>query len=51
MMEPLSMETRAVVRETLQRVVDDLQFYADEWKCEDSRRKMAQTPFASLPVS
>jgi hypothetical protein len=24
------METRAVVRETLQRVVDDLQFYADE---------------------
>ena len=30
MTEPLSRETRAVVRETLQRVVDDLQFYADE---------------------
>jgi hypothetical protein len=30
MIEPLSREIRAVVRETLQRVVDDLQFYVDE---------------------
>jgi hypothetical protein len=30
MMEPQSREMRAIVRETLQRVVDDLQFYADE---------------------
>jgi hypothetical protein len=29
-MEPLSKETRAAVRETLQRIIDDLQFYADE---------------------
>jgi hypothetical protein len=29
-MEPLSKELRAAVRETLQRVIDDLQFYADE---------------------
>ena len=28
------METRAVVRETLQRVVDDLQFYADEMEMQ-----------------
>ena len=28
--EPLSKEIRAAVRETLQRVIDDLQFYADE---------------------
>jgi hypothetical protein len=34
MMEPMSMETRAVVRETLQRVVDDLQFYADEMEMQ-----------------
>ena len=30
MAEPLSKEIRAAVRETLQRVIDDLQFYADE---------------------
>jgi hypothetical protein len=29
-MKPLSKEIRAAVRETLQRVIDDLQFYADE---------------------
>jgi hypothetical protein len=29
-MEPLSKEIRAAVRETLQRIIDDLQFYADE---------------------
>jgi len=29
-MQPQSKEIRSVVRETLQRVVDDLQFYADE---------------------
>ena len=29
-MEPLSKEVRAAVRETLQRIIDDLQFYADE---------------------
>ena len=28
--EPLSKEIRAAVRETLQRVIDELQFYADE---------------------
>jgi len=28
--EPISKEKRAVVRETLQRVIDELQFYADE---------------------
>ena len=34
MTEPLSKETRAVVRETLQRVVDELQFYADEMEMQ-----------------
>ena len=29
-MEPLSKEIRAAVRETLQRVIDELKFYADE---------------------
>jgi len=29
-MQPQSKEIRSVVRETLQRVVDDLQFYAAE---------------------
>ena len=29
-MEQLSKEIRAAVRETLQRVIDELQFYADE---------------------
>ena len=33
-MQPLSQEIRAVVRETLQRVVDDLQFYADEMEMQ-----------------
>ena len=33
-MEPLSKEIRAAVRETLQRVVDDLQFYADEMEMQ-----------------
>ena len=33
-MEPLSKEIRAVVRETLQRVIDELQFYADEMEME-----------------
>ena len=32
--EPLSKEIRAVVRETLQRVIDELQFYADEMEME-----------------
>ena len=30
MMKPLTKEIRAAVRETLQRVIDELQFYADE---------------------
>jgi hypothetical protein len=30
MTEPMSKEVRAAVKETLQRVIDDLQFYADE---------------------
>ena len=34
MTKPLSREMRAVVRETLQRVVDDLQFYADEMEMQ-----------------
>jgi len=34
MAESLSKETRAVVRETLQRVVDELQFYADEMEMQ-----------------
>ena len=34
MAEPLSKEIRAAVRETLQRVVDDLQFYADEMEMQ-----------------
>ena len=34
MTEPLSKETRAVVRETLQRVIDELQFYADEMEMQ-----------------
>jgi len=34
MPEPLSKEMRAVVRETLQRVVDELQFYADEMEMQ-----------------
>jgi hypothetical protein len=29
-MKPLTKEIRAAVRETLQRVIDELQFYADE---------------------
>ena len=33
-MEPLSKEIRAAVRETLQRVIDDLQFYADEMEMQ-----------------
>ena len=33
-MEPLSKEIRAGVRETLQRVIDDLQFYADEMEMQ-----------------
>ena len=33
-MEPLSTEIRAAVRETLQRVIDDLQFYADEMEMQ-----------------
>ena len=33
-MEPISKEIRAVVRETLQRVIDDLQFYADEMEMQ-----------------
>jgi len=32
--EPLSTEIRAAVRETLQRVIDDLQFYADEMEMQ-----------------
>jgi hypothetical protein len=34
MAEPLSKEIRAAVRETLQRVIDDLQFYADEMEMQ-----------------
>ena len=34
MAEPLSKEIRAVVRETLQRVIDELQFYADEMEMQ-----------------
>ena len=34
MPEPLSKEMRAVVRETLQRVIDELQFYADEMEMQ-----------------
>jgi len=34
MAEPLSKEVRAVVRETLQRVIDDMQFYADEMEMQ-----------------
>ena len=34
MAEPLSKEMRAAVRETLQRVIDDLQFYADEMEMQ-----------------
>jgi len=34
MAESLSKETRAVVRETLQRVIDELQFYADEMEMQ-----------------
>ena len=34
MAEPLSKEIRAAVRETLQRVVDDLQFYSDEMEMQ-----------------
>ena len=34
MAEPLSKETRAVVRETLQRAIDELQFYADEMEMQ-----------------
>ena len=34
MAESLSKETRAVVRETLQRVNDELQFYADEMEMQ-----------------
>jgi len=34
MAEPRSKETRAVVRETLQRVIDELQFYADEMEMQ-----------------
>jgi len=34
MAEPLSKEIRVAVRETLQRVVDDLQFYADEMEMQ-----------------
>ena len=30
MAEPLSKEVRAAVRETLQKVIDDLLFYSDE---------------------
>ena len=33
-MDPLSKEIRAAVRETLQRVIDDLQFYADEMEMQ-----------------
>lgn len=33
-MKPLSKEIRAAVRETLQRVIDDLQFYADEMEMQ-----------------
>ena len=33
-LEPLSKEIRAAVRETLQRVIDDLQFYADEMEMQ-----------------
>ena len=33
-MEPLSKEIRAAVRETLQRVIDDLQFYADKMEMQ-----------------
>jgi hypothetical protein len=33
-MKPQSREVRVVVRETLQRVVDDLQFYADEMEMQ-----------------
>jgi hypothetical protein len=32
--DPLSKEIRAAVRETLQRVIDDLQFYADEMEMQ-----------------
>jgi hypothetical protein len=32
--EPLSKEIRAAVRETLQRVIDDLHFYADEMEMQ-----------------
>ena len=34
MPERLSKEMRAVVRETLQRVIDELQFYADEMEMQ-----------------
>jgi hypothetical protein len=34
MAEPISKEIRAVVRETLQRVIDELQFYADEMEMQ-----------------
>lgn len=34
MTEPVSKEMRAVVRETLQRVIDELQFYADEMEMQ-----------------
>jgi hypothetical protein len=33
-MEPLSKEIRAAVRETLQRIIDQLQFYADEMEMQ-----------------
>ena len=34
MAEPISKEIRAVVRETLQRVIDELQFYVDEMEMQ-----------------